>query len=170
MAPYAGSRLFVTHGAWLELVTDWQQTALEMDALGNSHPIEVLQSSKDESVQIFDDISYKEGCSMISMLAQAVGEGNFFEGVRTYFRRYAFSSASSEDFWAAIESTNGSKIGAQMRVWIRKPGFRVVTVTESREAGNSTPQMIHRQIYISQNRVLTAGNITIDEDEVIYLL
>jgi aminopeptidase 2 len=170
MAHYARSRLFVTHGAWLEFVTDWQQTALEMDALRNSHPIEDLQSSKDESVQIFDDISYRKGCSMILMLAQAVGEENFFEGIRTYLSRYAFSSASSEDFWAAVEETNGSKIGAQMRVWTRKQGFPVVTVTESREAGNSAPQMTHHQIHISQNRFLTAGNMTIDEDEVIYPL
>jgi hypothetical protein len=55
-------------------VTDTYNKALELDALHNSHPIEVPVGHPSEIREIFDDISYNKGAAVIRMLYNYVGD------------------------------------------------------------------------------------------------
>lgn len=48
--------------------------ALELDALKNSHPIEVPVGHPSEIDEIFDAISYSKGASVIRMLHNFIGD------------------------------------------------------------------------------------------------
>lgn len=48
--------------------------ALVLDSLKNSHPIEVPVSNPNEIDEIFDDISYQKGASIIRMLHNYIGD------------------------------------------------------------------------------------------------
>jgi aminopeptidase 2 len=170
MAHYARDKLFDAHDAWREFITEKQQSALELDSLRSSHPIENLEYSKNESVQTFDDISYRKGCSVLLMLAKSIGEESFFEGIRIYLGRHKFASASSKDFWGALEESSNSKVGDWMSVWTRTQGFPVVKVSTSFHPGNSTQKNRCHHIQVSQKRFLLGGKITPDEATVIYPL
>lgn len=49
-------------------------TALDLDSLKNSHPIEVPIGHPDEIDEIFDDISYHKGAAIIRMLHNYIGD------------------------------------------------------------------------------------------------
>lgn len=48
--------------------------ALELDALKNSHPIEIPVGHPSEIDEIFDEISYDKGGSVIRMLHRYIGD------------------------------------------------------------------------------------------------
>ena len=66
--------LFPDFKIWTQFVTDVYTTALDLDALKNSHPIEVPIGHPDEIDEIFDDISYNKGACIIRMLHNYIGD------------------------------------------------------------------------------------------------
>lgn len=66
--------LFPHYDIWTQFVNDIYIRALELDCLKNSHPIEVPVGHPSEIDEIFDDISYNKGASVIRMLHHYIGE------------------------------------------------------------------------------------------------
>lgn len=66
--------LFPEYDIWTQFVTETYCRALELDALRNSHPIEVPVGHPSEIDEIFDDISYNKGASIIRMLHKYIGD------------------------------------------------------------------------------------------------
>jgi len=66
--------LFPEYDIWTQFVTDTYIRALELDALNNSHPIEIPVGHPSEIDEIFDDISYNKGASVIRMLHNFIGD------------------------------------------------------------------------------------------------
>lgn len=62
--------------------------ALELDCLKNSHPIEVPVGHPSEIDEIFDDISYNKGASVIRMLHRYIGDDDFRKGMNIYLTRH----------------------------------------------------------------------------------
>lgn len=54
----------------------------------NSHPIEVPVGHPSEIDEIFDDISYNKGASVIRMLHRYIGDGDFRKGMNIYLTRH----------------------------------------------------------------------------------
>ncbi|KAK5462404.1 hypothetical protein LTS15_002116 [Exophiala xenobiotica] len=139
---------------WSQFVAEAVQTALELDSLRASHPIEVPVRNALEVDQIFDHISYLKGSSVIRMLSNHLGQEVFLKGVGDYLKIHAYGNARTNDLWAALSAASGQDVQAFMDPWIRKIGFPVVTVAE--EPG---------QIGIRQSRFLTTGDVKAEEDE-----
>lgn len=59
-----------------------------MDCLKNSHPIEVPVGHPSEIDEIFDDISYNKGASVIRMLHKYIGDDDFRKGMNIYLTRH----------------------------------------------------------------------------------
>ncbi|EXJ91650.1 glutamyl aminopeptidase [Capronia epimyces CBS 606.96] len=139
---------------WSQFVAEAVQTALELDSLRASHPIEVPVRNALEVDQIFDHISYLKGSSVIRMLSNHLGQEVFLKGVGDYLKIHAYGNARTNDLWAALSAASGQDVQAFMDPWIRKIGFPVVTVAE--EPG---------QITLRQSRYLTTGDVKPEEDE-----
>ncbi|TPP56666.1 Puromycin-sensitive aminopeptidase [Fasciola gigantica] len=102
--------------------------ALRLDALTNSHPIEVEVSSPDEIDEIFDTISYCKGSSLIHMIHAFLGDKAFRAGLCTYLAKHAYGNATTEDLWTALGTASGIDVASIMRPWTQQAGFPVVTV------------------------------------------
>ncbi|KAG5453850.1 Puromycin-sensitive aminopeptidase [Clonorchis sinensis] len=102
--------------------------ALRLDALANSHPIEVEVSNPDEIDEIFDTISYSKGSSLIHMLHAYLGDEAFRAGLCSYLANHAYANATTEDLWNALGSASGLPVASIMRPWTQKAGFPVVSV------------------------------------------
>ncbi|KAJ4502159.1 hypothetical protein HRR81_004501 [Exophiala dermatitidis] len=139
---------------WSQFVAEAVQTALELDSLRASHPIEVPVRNALEVDQIFDTISYLKGSSVIRMLSNHLGQEIFLKGVGDYLRIHAYGNARTNDLWAALSAAADQDVQAFMDPWIRKIGFPVVTVAE--EPG---------QISLRQSRFLATGDAKPEEDE-----
>ncbi|KAJ8981072.1 hypothetical protein NQ317_007209 [Molorchus minor] len=113
-------------------------TPLELDSLKNSHPIEVPVGNPSEIDEIFDDISYSKGASVIRMLHHYIGDEDFRKGMHLYLTRHQYKNTFTEDLWAALEEASKKPVGDVMSSWTKQMGFPVVKVTSKPSGdGNS---------------------------------
>lgn len=123
------NHLFPEYDIWTQFVTDMYIRALELDCLKNSHPIEVPVGHPSEIDEIFDDISYNKGASVIRMLHNYIGDDDFRKGMNLYLTKHQYKNTYTEDLWAALEEASKKPVGTVMSTWIKKMGFPVVTVS-----------------------------------------
>lgn len=125
--PYlAVSELFPEWNVWERFATDTLAGALKLDALENTHPIEVEVHHPNEIGEIFDQVSYQKGASVIRMLAEYLGEKHFREGLRYYLTKYSYGNAKTSDLWAAFEKVSKKPVKKMMAIWTGKPGYPLI--------------------------------------------
>lgn len=129
MAAKADAAMFPKWKTWEEFIRLDTAGALIRDSILSTHPIEVKVNSPTEIEEVFDDISYGKGASVIRMLEAYTGEEDFMKGVRVYLQKYKYSNAAGSDLWTAIEEASKSQAKRIMSDWIRKPGYPVLTVS-----------------------------------------
>ncbi|KAK7752709.1 Aminopeptidase 2 mitochondrial [Diatrype stigma] len=144
---------------WENYVTDNLQSALGLDSLRSSHPIEVPVKRASEVDQIFDAISYSKGSCVLRMISTYLGEDTFLEGVRRYIKKHAYGNTQTEDLWAALEDASGKPVKEIMSIWTKNVGYPVVQVSENKD---------DKSIHIKQNRFLRTGDVKPEEDQVLY--
>lgn len=147
------NRLFPEYDIWTQFVTDMYTQALELDALKNSHPIEVEVGHPAEIDEIFDEISYNKGACVIRMLHHYIGDEDFRRGMNIYLTRHQYKNTVTEDLWAALEEASSKPVGAVMSSWIKQMGFPVVSVS-SVQKGNK------RVLKLTQEKFTADGTAT----------
>ncbi|XP_013782586.1 puromycin-sensitive aminopeptidase-like [Limulus polyphemus] len=145
------NHLFPEYEIWTQFVTDVYTRALELDALHNSHPIEVPIGRPSEIDEIFDDISYNKGASVIRMLHQFLGDEVFSKGMNTYLTRHMYKNAQTEDLWQALEDVSQKPVGAIMSSWTKQKGFPVISVSCRQDGKNKI-------LFLSQEKFCADGN------------
>jgi tricorn protease interacting factor F2/3 len=133
MAYKVVDQMFPEWDSWGDFVIVRTEAALKSDALVHTHPIDVDVKDPTSVAQIFDEISYGKGGSILRMVESYVGERSFREGIRTYLRRHAYDNATGRDLWNAIEEASGQPVSAIMKAWIETEGYPLVTVTRKGE-------------------------------------
>ncbi|MDE1832881.1 MAG: M1 family metallopeptidase [Candidatus Micrarchaeota archaeon] len=116
-----------------QYILDTIGTALAADQLKSTHPISVNVNEPAEVDQIFDEISYEKGGSVLSMVEDYVGRDVFREGLHYYLDKHKYSNASKEDLWNAIDyaaKRRGKQLSLSRVVgyWIDNPGYPVIDV------------------------------------------
>lgn len=142
---------------WENFVGDSLQSALTLDGLRSSHPIEVPIQRADQINQIFDAISYEKGSSVLRMLANWLGEDKFIEGVSDYLKTHAYGNAKTEALWHSLSKVSGKDVATTMKVWTTKVGYPLIKVNED-----------DKKITVNQHRYLTTGDVKPEDDETIY--
>ncbi len=124
----AVDHLFPDWDMWTQFIAGEQQSALKLDSLDNTHPIEVPINHPDEIRSIFDAISYNKGASVIHMLHGYLGEKDFRNGLRHYLNQHAYKNTSTNDLWSSLEKISGKPVKKFMHAWTSLPGFPLVKV------------------------------------------
>ncbi|XP_042432854.1 aminopeptidase M1-B-like [Zingiber officinale] len=113
---------------WSQLLDD-TTTTLELDALSDSHPIEVLNiTSSIEALEMFDSITYQKGALVIRMLQSYLGDESFQKSLAAYIKRYSYLNAKTEDLWNVIQEEINEPIGDMMSSWTKQEGYPVINV------------------------------------------
>ncbi|KAL2841267.1 peptidase family M1-domain-containing protein [Aspergillus pseudoustus] len=159
MSWYSCNSFYPEWKVWQTYVIDNLQSALSLDSLRSSHPIEVPVKRADEINQIFDAISYSKGSSVLRMISKYLGEETFLQGVRDYIRKHAYGNTQTGDLWAALANASGKPVEEVMDIWTKNVGFPVVTVSENPSASS---------IKVKQNRFLRTGDVRPEEDTTIF--
>jgi tricorn protease interacting factor F2/3 len=108
--------------------------AIEGDSLDATHPVRAPVHRPEEIAQIFDEISYGKGSTLIAMLESYLGEEVFRKGVARYLERFGYANAQTSDLWAALSEVSGEPIAPLMDPWLDRPGLPVIT-TRLTDAG-----------------------------------
>lgn len=102
--------LFPEFDMWTQFVADTLIPALDLDALENSHPIEVPVGHPSEVDEIFDNISYNKGASVLRMLFDYVGKDAFRKGLHGYLKKFAYKNTETPDLWNNLVVRNESSV------------------------------------------------------------
>ena len=108
------------------LRTAGMSAALNGDSLRATHPIRAPVERPDDITQIFDEISYGKGSSVLAMLNRYLGEEPFRAGVTDYLRRFVYGNARTEDLWNALGRASGEPVTAIAGPWIDRAGLPIV--------------------------------------------
>lgn len=125
----AVDHIFPEWNMWTQYVAEEQQVALKLDALENTHAIEVPVKHPDEIRTIFDIISYNKGSSVIHMLNEYLGADLFRDGLRYYLKQHAHKNTDTVDLWQALETVSGKPVKTFMHEWTAEPGYPIVHAT-----------------------------------------
>jgi tricorn protease interacting factor F2/3 len=125
--------MFPEWDTWGDFVLSRTEAALRGDGLVNSHPIDVEVKDPDSVAQIFDEISYGKGGSILRMIESYVGQDTFRDGIRHYLRKHSYENAVGEDLWSSVEEVSKQPVTRIMEAWIRKKGYPFITVSKNED-------------------------------------
>ncbi len=114
---------------WDDFLLDFFYRAMKGDSLKNTHPVQTNLKTPEEIMQVFDEISYGKGGSILRMIESFVGAENFRKGVSAYLKKFSYSNASGSDLWASISTESGMKVDDVISQWIVRPGYPVIKVS-----------------------------------------
>jgi puromycin-sensitive aminopeptidase len=115
----------------------WNQFALERDqsmlsdSLRATRPMHLDVTNADQIEQMFDEITYQKGASVLRMMERFVTEDKFRDGIRRYIKSNQFANATPDSLWRAIAAESGKDISGIMHSWIYDEGFPLVSINSS---------------------------------------
>lgn len=97
-----------------------------------AHPIvsNALPSPED----LFDATSYTKAARVMHMLDTLIGRVAFRQGMRNFLKTYAYSSVTSDQFFAEMEKTSGKDLKLFRDGWLRQRGYPVLTIGRTWDA------------------------------------
>ena len=115
---------------WTDFVVQDVVSAHCLDALENTHPIQSRVETIEQIEEMFDDISYSKGGTVLRMLYHYIGDESFRAGLSDYLAKFSYSNACSEDLWDCWSKSSSRDVRGFMKVWTENPGFPFIEVTE----------------------------------------
>ncbi len=133
---------------WQDFVRTQTAGAEGRDGLKSTHPIEARVKDPSEIEELFDEISYGKGASILRMIEAYIGPDKFQKGVANYLQQFRFSNAAGRDLWTHLQQASGTDVNRIMQAWIGQAGYPIVTVSFS-----------NGKLNLEQERFLLAGGI-----------
>jgi len=133
VAAKASDQLLPEGSAWDDFLLLRYAGSMLWDALPHTHPVRVDVAEPEQIRQIFDEISYGKGASVLRMAEAYVGESAFRRGVSRYLSAHRWGNAEAGDLWRAVAEAAGENVERVFADWVGRPGFPLVTARRSGE-------------------------------------
>ncbi|XP_013141776.1 PREDICTED: aminopeptidase N-like, partial [Papilio polytes] len=112
-------------------------SVLSLDALESSHPVSVPIDNPKRISEIFDEISYRKGSTIIRMMTMFLGEHVFREAINNYLVKHSYGNAEQDDLWSELTAATQRHGGLSRNVtvkqimdtWTTQTGYPLLTVT-----------------------------------------
>ena len=127
-----------------------RDSALQLDALDNTHAVYTAVRTPAEAAENFDLITYEKGAAVVRMLERYLGPSTFQRGVRRYIKRHRESNTVASDLWRALSEAAGQDVEAVVRPFIEQPGFPLVRIEQRTQNGQTS-------LRLSQERFSARG-------------
>jgi len=161
-------KIFPEWNFWTQFYDEETLGALALDCLQSTHKIEVEVINPDEISQIFDEISYNKGASVIRMLEEYLGEEVFRKGLQDYMKSFIYSNTTTEDLWNSLEKISKKPVKNIMDTWTKQPGYPVIIVSQENKKLKLKQE---RFLYLRDKKFNTKWHIPIavsQNDKIIY--
>jgi alanyl aminopeptidase len=122
------------------------------DSLLSARKIRQPIESKDDISNAFDDITYMKGASVIAMFENWMGRQAFQKGIQSYVARYAFKTATADDFLEALGSAGDKDVARAFSTFLDQAGVPFLTVRLTCEPGAAP------LLHLEQRRFLPLGS------------
>ena len=148
MENFATHHLFPQWSIWDQFVYSDVNSALSLDSLLSSHPIEVQVERAEEVDEIFDAISYSKGSVVVRLLEDYLGIDTFTKGIQAYIHRFQYKNATTDDLWAQLQTTSKQPVKEMMERWTKHVGFPLLTLSEGKQTGDAITYEVTQQRFL----------------------
>ena len=93
----------------------------------------------------YPGIIYGKGAAVLAMLRSYLGDSLFFEALRTYGRRHAYSTATTADFEAACNDISGQNLHWFFSEWAYRFGYPILSASWKAGAKGTTIRIVQMQ-------------------------
>lgn len=123
----ATEALYPDYHIWDEFFTGDCLVALRRDCLPGVQAVQQAVHHPTEIATLFDGaIVYAKGARLMLMLMRLMGDEQFDQGIRAYFKQHSYSNAVGDDLWQALQPYADFDVKNFMHAWISQPGYPVV--------------------------------------------
>jgi aminopeptidase N len=116
--------LFCEHqqGAWAlkQIMAD---AAERLAAEPSARWTPIIDPAQTDLMKKLNLLNYEKGAWVLHMLRGMLGDANFFNGIRSYYRSHEGGNATSEDLRTAMESAAATTLSAFFRQWLYRAGW-----------------------------------------------
>ncbi|MBL1281487.1 MAG: M1 family metallopeptidase [Fluviicola sp.] len=84
-------------------------------------------------MQLLNPNSYQKGSWVLHMLRNKVGDSLFWQGLQTYYQKYKYKNASSDDFFADMEEVSQQNLQVFFNQWLRSSEMPNIKVREKKK-------------------------------------
>ena len=146
---WAADVLFPGWSMWDQFSTGHLASAMRLDALKSSHPIQVPIRHAEEVEEVFDAISYCKGGSVVKMIRAVLGMKAFQKGLGAYMKKHAYGNTETTDLWKAWEESSGMPVQEMMASWTEQMGFPLVMVTDEKWEDDKVTLTLQQEWFLS---------------------
>lgn len=112
--------------AWTNFVNQRKAWGYRQDQLPTTHPIWADMVDLDAVEVNFDGITYAKGASALRQLVAWVGEEEFIEGLRRYFKKHAWGNTELNDLLIELEAASGRDLKDWVNRWLQTAGVNTL--------------------------------------------
>ncbi|MBC6698518.1 M1 family aminopeptidase [Hymenobacter puniceus] len=104
--------------------------------LGNpaNYTVPLVRFQYADKEDLFDNVTYQKGGSILNMLRSYLGEAVFFSGLKTYLTQNAFGTGEPHQLRLALEAASGQDLNWFFNQWYYTAGHPVVTIDYAYDA------------------------------------
>ncbi len=101
----------------------------EVIAYSENHKTPVVDTSESQHLmKLLNDNSYQKGGWILHMLRQKLGDSLFWKGIRSYYKTYYGSNASTLDLEKVFEKVSNQNLAIFFKQWLYTPGQPMLNV------------------------------------------
>ncbi len=131
--------------SWTGFANARKQTGYRADQLPSTHPI-AADNVDLEAVEVnFDMITYAKGASVLKQLVAWVGLEPFLDGLRQYFKDFAYGNSEFTDLLAALEKSSGRELSGWAKEWLQTAGVNTLAAEFELDADGNYTRLAVRQ-------------------------
>ena len=120
---------------WARFLMTHKSRAYIADEGPTSHAVSVPIVDVDAAEANFDMITYVKGTSVLRQLVAWLGEQQFVDGLRRYFKRYAWQNADLAALLEELAAGTGRDLHSWAEQWLREPGVNTLEVLAPTDGG-----------------------------------
>lgn len=91
----------------------------------------IVDTSERDLFERLNANTYQKAAWVLHMLRGVIGDEDFFEGIRRYYRRHEHGTAATEDLRRAMEEASGRDLEWFFEQWVFSPGYPRFRVTSA---------------------------------------
>ena len=131
--------------AWTGFSNARKGWAYRQDQLPSTHPI-AADNVDLEAVEVnFDGITYAKGASSLRQLVAWVGEEQFLQGLRAYFRDHAFGNTDLNHLMDALEAASGRDLESWTKEWLQTSGVNTLSARFETDGDDTFTSLVVEQ-------------------------
>jgi puromycin-sensitive aminopeptidase len=135
-------------------------STLDLDSISATRAVRSPVNSPSDALEMFDEITYSKGASLLRMLETYLTEERFQKGIQLYMKEHAFANACTNDLWIALSrgaKDNKVDVSKLMAGWVNNPGCPVVSFSAQKGSIGYDLKLSQRRFYLDSAKSAAAG-------------